>query len=77
MCATSTSFYNLHGSYNQKADADMEMMNELLFTDNQGLISEDEWQLQKHVTSLNRVSKEHNMCISINKPVMLLVEKKC
>ena len=52
------------------------MLNELLFSDDQGLINEDEWQLQKHVTSLNKACIEHKMQIIINKTIVMSVSRK-
>ena len=49
----------------REANPDMEMLNELIFTADQGLISVDKWQLQKNVTILNRACIKHDMQISI------------
>ena len=54
----------------------MEMLNKLTFADDQGLINVDEWQLQKHVSSLNRVCKEHDMWISISETNVMSVSRK-
>ena len=51
----------------KKANPEIEMLNELGFADDQGLIKEDDWQLQKQVTGLNRACEEHDMQISTNK----------
>ena len=56
----------------EKGNPDMEMLNELHFIDNQGLDIEDEWQLQKHVTSLNMMCRS----TSIKLKSCQLVENK-
>ena len=59
----------------KRANPNIENINELLFADDQGLINEDEDELQRHANSLNTECQNHNMKISISKTEAMHISK--
>ena len=59
----------------KEANLEPEVLNELLFADDQSLAHESEEHLQEHTSSLNSTCEEYDMKISINKTETMKVSR--
>ena len=59
----------------KETNPDMEMLNELLFANDQSIISEKKQHLQNQVSRLNIAYEEYNIWISISKPKVMSVSR--